>query len=333
MTPRVIETPEEFNALCAMREAEGVIVTPSVIRVATVRPNGIYLRTTEGDSDEESLSFVSKLPPVPWNLFKKILDYFAEDLSKEAAVRVCYDEHKKEYFFVKAGGSVGGAFIKYDYSDSVEEILRDGVICAMEVHSHNRMDAFWSCVDDADELMAPGAVYGVVGRLDKTPSFKFRACYRGLSADLDPESLIEEPGEAAREWAATNSPDDDKNAGSLDRKLFFCGAFDVLEGKIVETHTYEECQMRDFNSVWCFGDNEEKFDDGSWLFFWIDPSETIPDSVNVFFQNDYLDEGAAVWPFLKVIYEGAALMISKEIDQLVNGYFVVSPHEWCGEVC
>ena len=117
---------------------------------------------------------------------------FREDITKEAAVRICFDDKKSEYFFVKAGGYRTGVSVYYDYSESVEKLLKEEVICVIEIHSHNVMSAFWSGVDDADELNAPGALFGVMGRLDRErPQMLCRAVMKGLSAAIDPADLFD----------------------------------------------------------------------------------------------------------------------------------------------
>ncbi len=57
----------------------------------------------------------------------------------------------------------------------------------MQIHSHGRLDAFWSGTDDADEVRT--GLYGVVGRVqDGIPSAKFRMSVGGRFMDL-PETV------------------------------------------------------------------------------------------------------------------------------------------------
>ena len=64
------------------------------------------------------------------------------------------------------------------------------VVQALEVHSHNTMNAFWSSVDDADEIW-PG-VFMVIGNLDKDEeTCAVRAGYNGLFTPLDKHDIFE----------------------------------------------------------------------------------------------------------------------------------------------
>lgn len=246
---------ERFNELCSERCATGVFEAPEGDLLLSVRPHGIFLRKRDRETGEVSLSFLAKLPKMPESLLEEIVGYFREDLSREAAVRVCYDEGDGSYFFVRAGGVRSGAFISYDYSDSVEEILREGVICVMDVHSHNRMGAFWSGVDDGDELWSPGALYGVIGKLDlENPSMLFRAVDEGTQVsvpvtdlfDLGTESPFlkkEEPDDWYENPFKEFGPEwdfDDLNVIERDGTAHaaYCGAYSLEEECVVETHRY-----------------------------------------------------------------------------------------------
>ena len=248
---------ERFNELCTERCAAGVFEAPEGDLLLSVRPHGIFLRKRERETGEVSLSFLAKLPKIPESLLEEIVGYFREDLSREAAVRVCYDEGDGSYFFVRAGGVRSGAFINYDYSESVEEILREGVICVMDVHSHNRMGAFWSGVDDGDELWSPGALYGVIGKLDReNPSMLFRAVDEGTQVSVPVTDLFDLDGESpflkkeeTCDWYENPfrefDPEWDTNDLRVEERdgtthAAYCGAYSLKEGLVVELHKYEE---------------------------------------------------------------------------------------------
>lgn len=322
-----VHTPEEFNALCSMREAEGVFETSDAIRYLTVRPHGIFLTDKDRVTDVVSLSFLRKLPLIPALLLEDIIAYFREDLSLEAAVRICYDEKKGQYFFVKAGGYAGGAFITYDYSDSMEEILRDGVICVMDVHSHNRMTAFWSCVDDADELMSPGALYGVIGRLQEDrPRMRFRAVMRGSEVALNTSDLFDVPNVDSN--LANVLSHAEHNQGLWKGKAFWIGAFDLSEGKIVEVHTWEECEKLNLPCDLLFGTGRYKFQTGEWILFTLEEFGCYD---NAFRSRDVaLGPKIILYPELyenwdigtgisKVLLAGAKTMIT---DELADAFLV-----------
>ena len=247
-----------FNELCAERSAEGVFSDSDGDYFLSVRPHGIFLRKRDGETGKVSLSFLRKLPKIPQEILEEVVAYFREDLSEEAAVRICFDEGDGSYFFVKAGGARNGTAIYYDYSDSLEDLMRDGVICVMDVHSHNRMNAFWSAVDDGDELTSPGALYGVIGKLDRDrPAMLFRAVDRGVQDGLAAAELFdleengvflekpEDPTEELErllfeisecEYSASEEYDD----LVCDGKRVCCGAYDLESDEVIETHVVAE---------------------------------------------------------------------------------------------
>jgi hypothetical protein len=60
----------------------------------------------------------------------------------------------------------------------------------MDIHSHNRMKAFFSGIDDKDERAT--RLYTVIGRLDKYfPDIKTRISNGGKFHDIDPIEVLE----------------------------------------------------------------------------------------------------------------------------------------------
>ena len=140
-------------------------------------------------SEKESMKFSFSLPKIPLDIYWEIIEFFRKDLSREAAVKVCFMNN--EYFLI----NMTKVATKGLCVTSLPEFLNGtGVIQVMEVHSHNTMPAFWSPTDDADEIY-PG-IFMVLGELDKElPSYKLRAGYNGvfrpltLSAVFDVEEV------------------------------------------------------------------------------------------------------------------------------------------------
>lgn len=94
---------------------------------------------------------------IPSEILGEVVNHFAEDLSRESIVqiweedgvyRVVYPEYK----------DASKAFISYSFP------LTSKGNYVMTIHSHNTMKAYFSGVDDADELALPG-LYGVIGRI------------------------------------------------------------------------------------------------------------------------------------------------------------------------
>ena len=76
--------------------------------------------------------------------------------------------------------------VEYDPLPETDDIFR-----YMNVHSHNRMDAFFSGTDDEYENAT--GIYGVIGRVeDEKPEALFRASCGGLFVPLHVEDLFDD---------------------------------------------------------------------------------------------------------------------------------------------
>ncbi len=95
------------------------------------------------------------------------------------------------------------------------------MICVMDVHSHNCMRAFWSRVDDADELPAPGALFGVIGGLGEKPQILCRATCRGSFVSVDPDSLFVDAEAVAVRWHRQRSPGPTKTIRAIEKESGF----------------------------------------------------------------------------------------------------------------
>lgn len=115
---------------------------------------------------------------IPFSLLKEVVEYFRQDLDLEAIIQIRYDNGSFRIVY-PSEQSASKDGISYSFG-----IERDELVCT--IHSHNTMPAFWSSVDDADELYLPG-LYGVFGRLDKRSVMcRFRYCVGdGKAIDLD----------------------------------------------------------------------------------------------------------------------------------------------------
>lgn len=104
---------------------------------------------------------------IPRIILAEVIDYFRSDLSKEWCVRI--NRTANGWEVVKAQYRVqNSGYIEYQFP-----VARPGTVPICSIHSHNVMPAFFSCIDNRDEVL-PG-IYGVVGNLDKeVPSMEFR---------------------------------------------------------------------------------------------------------------------------------------------------------------
>lgn len=135
------------------------------------------------------VAYESKVPKIPETIYNQMVDYFREDLTKEAIVRILYNKETDDYIMVKGGGEKDKAYLSYDFSE-MRPLVSAGYQQVCEIHSHNTMPAFFSRIDDKDELETMG-VFGVMGNLDTdTPSFLLRACCDGVGTKFAPQELF-----------------------------------------------------------------------------------------------------------------------------------------------
>lgn len=155
-------------------------------------PHGLFMARKGDEGEIVDFTFGRKLPKIEGSLLRDVITYFKSDLLVEACVRICYDVNIDKFFFVKAGGRRSGIHIDYDFSNSMSLLCRPGIIVVMDIHSHNMMPAFFSCVDDADELEHPAGLFGVIGRLQNDePEVLVRACMNGSACDLEVEQIFD----------------------------------------------------------------------------------------------------------------------------------------------
>lgn len=139
--------------------------------------------------DSQFLMAAGLKKKVPKQILKGVISYFKTQLPLEAICRVIYNHVTKEYYLhiperVEAT-KVSVKALSYPPLLPSEHLV-------MEIHSHNKMPAFWSSVDDAAELDGMG-IYGVIGHLDKKePSMCFRATKEGCQKALEMSELFED---------------------------------------------------------------------------------------------------------------------------------------------
>lgn len=112
------------------------------------------------------------LRPIPVQIICDVAGYFAEDLTKERIVQLWYD-NDNGYKVVKPSAEEATSIsISYRFPLNVS----GEYVCT--IHSHRTMNAFFSEVDDADELAIPG-LYGVIGNIsDNEDSISFSSRFR-----------------------------------------------------------------------------------------------------------------------------------------------------------
>jgi PRTRC genetic system protein A len=134
------------------------------------------------------------LPKVPESIYYQIQSLFidiADEMGNaEAYVQVYYDIEKKEYFVFVPEQIVSGASVHYNNKEGPNVENPERYIYALEIHSHNTMNAFFSGTDDADEKET--RFYGVFGKIkDATPEFKLRFVVHGQKLLVNTDDVFD----------------------------------------------------------------------------------------------------------------------------------------------
>lgn len=116
-------------------------------------------------------AFMIRHGKIPYNLFKEILFFFKDicDESKdEVYVQILWNNEEQKYFNYCPEQTVSGGSV--EFKRDIELEAKHTLVC--EIHSHNRMGAFFSTIDDNDEK--GDRFFGVIGKLDTSiPEMKF----------------------------------------------------------------------------------------------------------------------------------------------------------------
>ena len=178
----MIRTREEFESCKKKDNFHGFFIDQSGTYDVRALPHGTFITLQdklERGAAPLSLRFERKLPKIPSELLFEIIEYFKEDLSNEAMVRVVYNKKEETFSYYKAEGARSKASILYEF-DVDDSYFSPNMVQVMEIHSHNTMPAFFSKIDDRDEAGYPG-MFGVVGNLDRqTPSICLRVGNLGI---------------------------------------------------------------------------------------------------------------------------------------------------------
>ncbi len=138
-------------------------------------PYGHFDRRADGVGVDFHLS----AQKIPGALFDEILRFFRTDPNKEAAVQIFFDDSTGGYELHIPKQRAGACSVVFD-----RDMLREEEkVLVMDAHSHGRMDAFFSSVDNHDEKGT--RLFLVIGRIDReVPAWKLRAGIAGYYKEL-----------------------------------------------------------------------------------------------------------------------------------------------------
>lgn len=138
--------------------------------------------------------FKMSLPKIPAELFAQLVSFFADySIHDDGEVEVMgvfyWDTENRRYVLDVPFQEVSKIKVDACYSEFPPHFIK-----VAEFHSHNTMSAYFSEIDDADELGT--MLYGVVGKLqqgfcDITYDVRTRAGVAGRFIPLNPAFIIE----------------------------------------------------------------------------------------------------------------------------------------------
>ena len=139
-----------------------------------IRSNSIanfYLQRAEANligftKETYEEGFVLKLPKIPKSVLDTIVSFFryiCDASAYEAYVQIYWRPEDETYYVHCPRQQISKARVRYDVS---LEIPTDHLLVC-EIHSHNTMKAFFSAIDDQDELVRGDRFFGVIGQLQK----------------------------------------------------------------------------------------------------------------------------------------------------------------------
>ncbi len=129
--------------------------------------------------DGEEVDFHLSAGKIPGSLFCEILRFFRKDPRKEAAVQIFYDDKTDSYELHFPKQYAEACSVVFDR----DMLLEEKKVLVMDAHSHGRMNAFFSSVDNRDEKGT--RLFLVLGRIDgEVPAWKLRAGIAGHYKEL-----------------------------------------------------------------------------------------------------------------------------------------------------
>lgn len=143
----------------------------------------------------EAGTYEYRLPKIPGSILKSIVDFIMlveKTYGTEVLVRIYWDPDKEEYLFELPEQEVSPSSVM------TREPLMDGVYPIMDIHSHCHYDAFFSVVDNADEVGS--RLYGVVGSVHNDPQFLLRAGTGGCFVNIDDASVVFDLAKDESDW-------------------------------------------------------------------------------------------------------------------------------------
>lgn len=152
-----------------------------------------------------------RLPRIPAGLLLALLEDARQDMEREFMYRVRFDPAGGVYEIDRPAQRGDRLHVRYDAGNGSDVIL--------EIHSHNRMPAFFSPTDDRDEQ--GGRWYAVMGHIDREhPRLALRlGMYGQWAVNMPLTTLFEGVGPFEPVWLDPAPPPPPEDDGWLSRFL------------------------------------------------------------------------------------------------------------------
>lgn len=129
--------------------------------------------------DGSEVDFHLSAQKIPGSLFYEIFRFFRKNPCREAAAQIFYDDKRGAYELHFPKQHADACSVVFDR----DMLLEEEKVLVMDVHSHGRMDAFFSSVDNHDEKGT--RLFLVLGKIDREmPAWKLRAGIAGNYKEL-----------------------------------------------------------------------------------------------------------------------------------------------------
>lgn len=150
---------------------------------------GIFLMCNE---TEEYSSFKLLLPKIPIYMWRAAANFFgcaAYSYDTEAALQLFYDTEKEQYFFYVPHQKVTHSSVEFIREMTLE--YDDRYILVADMHSHGHIGAFFSSVDNADELGT--RIFAVFGgyKDNFNPDIKIRVGSGGMFKSISMDEIVD----------------------------------------------------------------------------------------------------------------------------------------------
>lgn len=142
------------------------------------------------ETDRRKSRFDLHLPKIPYKLYKgigKFFLYIYKIYDTEAAVRLFWDKENEEYILYVPEQVVTHTTVSFNRDSEFDQSPMYKYVG--DIHSHGRIQAFWSSTDNADEVNA--SLNGVYGGYGSNFNIKFRAAWNGWFFDIPIEDVLD----------------------------------------------------------------------------------------------------------------------------------------------